>query len=173
MGDETWQTAIMSLIPLIVSSPIFTTRLFTVLADGIWRPGRRWVYSRRQRNSKFSVASKGWSAATTHSWRYRSNFCWSNALPCVKEEKRVSTWKGECIWIAWLGFLRLTMEKIYNGCRYFFELVQVSGGFRRIQYSAPWGDCDFIRCRRFIPILEQDIKSVHDGETMFDMANQS
>jgi len=154
MGDGARQTAIMSLMPWIVSSPIFMTRLFTVLADGIWRPGRRWVYSRRRRNSKFSVASKGWSAATTNSWRYWSNFCWSNALPCVKEEKRVGTWKGECIWITCLGFLRLTMEKIYNSCRCFFELVQVSGSLRRVQYLAPWCDCDFIGCRRFIPIFE-------------------
>ena len=171
MGGEKRQTAIMSLMPWIVSSPIFMMRLLTVLADGIWRPGRRWVYSRRRRNSGFSVASKGWSAATIHSWRYWSNCCWLNALPCVKEEKSVSTWKGECIGITYLGLLCLAMEKIYNSCGCLFELVQVSGSLRGVQYSAPWGDCNFIRCRRFISVFEQNIKSVHGRETILDMAN--
>jgi hypothetical protein len=48
-------------------------------------------------------------------------------LPCVKEEKSISTWKGECIGIMCLGLLCLMMEKIYNSCWCFFELVQVSG----------------------------------------------
>jgi hypothetical protein len=74
-------------------------------------------------------------------------------LPCIKE-KRVGTWKGEYIWITCLGFLHLMMEKIYNSWRCFFELVQVSGGLCQVQYSAPWCDCNLIRCRRFIPIFE-------------------
>ena len=91
---RSWQTEIISLVPCIVSSPIVMMRLLTVPADGIWSPGRKWVYSRRRRNWGFSVASKGWSAATIHSLRYWSNCFWSNALPYAKEKKRISTQKG-------------------------------------------------------------------------------